>query len=61
MMDAIVGSYYACKTAKRVNGITTLDHKALDTSYKRRVAQIKNRIIGYNDINPNALMNFIKT
>lgn len=61
MMDAIVGSYYACKTAKRVNGITTLDHKALDTSYKRRVAQIKNRIIGYNDINPEALINFIKT
>ena len=61
MMDAIVGSYYACKTAKRINGITTLDHKALDTSYKRRVAQIKNRIIGYNDINPEALMNFIKT
>ena len=61
IMDAIAGSYYACKTSKKVNGIVTMDHKALDTKYKRRVAQIRNKIIKGNDINPEALLNFIKT
>lgn len=61
VMDAIVGSYYACKMAKHLNGITTIDHRALDTKYKRRIDQIKNKnTLGY-DINPDTLMNFIKT
>ena len=65
VMDAIVGSYWGVKMSKIISGQMTVDHRALDTNYKRRVAQIKNQILGTRpgqwDIDGEVLMNFIKS
>lgn len=62
VMDGIVGSYWACKTAKTQGGILTIEKNQADTDFKRRLRQIKQKIApNHQQLDPDILMNFIKS
>ena len=59
--DAITGSYWACKTHKYKDGKLLIDNSInSSTKYTRRLIQIKNQHKDNPEINPEALLNFIK-
>ena len=63
VMDAIVGSYWACKTAKRSGGIITVDKGEYNSiAFQKKLRQIKNSIAPQaKQLDPSVLMNFIKS
>ena len=62
VMDGIVGSYWACKTAKRSGGIITIDKTTEDISLQKKLRDIRNTIApSTQQLSPEVLMNFIKS
>lgn len=61
-MDAIVGSYWACKTAKRSGGIITIDKGEYDNiAFQKKLRQIRNSIAPQaKQLDPEVFVNFIK-
>lgn len=61
IMDGIVGSYWACKTAKRSGGIITIDKTSENLALQKKLKQIRDRIAPTaQQLDPQVLMNFIK-
>ena len=62
-MDAIIGSYWACKTAKRSGGIITIEKGVTNSmAMKKKIKQIRNTLAPQaKKIDPEVLMNFIKS